>query len=45
MEWLSEIRKLRKNVPVGIQVARRLLGLAVMLMKPSSCFILTKSIY
>ena len=25
MEWLSEIRKLRKNVPVGIQVARRLL--------------------
>ncbi|HHI2577036.1 TPA: hypothetical protein ACP41H_001690, partial [Escherichia coli] len=23
MEWLSEIRKLRKNVPVGIQVARR----------------------
>ncbi|WP_250952537.1 hypothetical protein, partial [Escherichia coli] len=20
MEWLSEIRKLRKNVPVGIQV-------------------------
>lgn len=21
MEWLSEIRKLRKNVPVGIQVA------------------------
>ena len=31
MEWLSEIRKLRKNVPVGIQVARRLLErLAVM---------------
>lgn len=25
MEWLSEIRKLRKNVPAGIQSARRLL--------------------
>lgn len=25
MEWLSEIRKLRENVPVGIQAARRLL--------------------
>ncbi len=25
MEWLSEIRTLRENVPVGIQAARRLL--------------------